>query len=97
MALVCSPQPRQECQRHQVRRGAKPEFDDSTIAHNGFAISKVDLNVVMTASERLIEVQATAERDPFARETLDELLELAAAGIGEIAALQAEAVARELP
>ena len=56
-----------------------------------------DMNVVMTGDGRLVEVQATAERDPFARETLDELLELAAAGIGEIAALQAEAVALELP
>ena len=56
-----------------------------------------DMNVVMTGDGRLVEVQATAERDPFARETLDELLELAAAGIGEIAALQAETVARELP
>jgi ribonuclease PH len=56
-----------------------------------------DMNVVMTGDGRLVEVQATAERDPFARETLDELLGLAAAGIGEIAALQAEAVARELP
>ena len=56
-----------------------------------------DMNVVMTGDGRLIEVQATAERDPFARETLDELLGLATAGIGEIAALQAEAVALELP
>ena len=56
-----------------------------------------DMNVVMTGDGRLVEVQATAERDPFARETLDELLELAAAGIGEIASLQAEAVERELP
>ena len=56
-----------------------------------------DMNVVLTGDGRLVEVQATAERDPFARETLDELLELATAGIGEIAALQAEAVARELP
>jgi ribonuclease PH len=56
-----------------------------------------DMNVVMTGDGRLVEVQATAERDPFARETLDELLELATAGIGEIATLQAEAVARELP
>ena len=56
-----------------------------------------DMNVVMTGDRRLVEVQATAERDPFARETLDELLALATAGIGEIAALQAEAVARELP
>ena len=59
--------------------------------------AETDMNVVMTGDGRLVEVQATAERDPFARETLDELLELAAAGIGEIAALQAEAVARELP
>jgi ribonuclease PH len=56
-----------------------------------------DMNVVMTGDGRLVEVQATAERDPFARDTLDTLLELAAAGIGEIAALQAEAVALELP
>ena len=56
-----------------------------------------DMNVVMTGDGRLVEVQATAERDPFARETLDELLGLAGAGIGEIAALQAEAVALELP
>jgi ribonuclease PH len=56
-----------------------------------------DMNVVMTGDGRLVEVQATAERDPFARDTLDTLLELAAAGIGEIAALQAEVVALELP
>jgi ribonuclease PH len=56
-----------------------------------------DMNVVMTGDGRLIEVQATAERDPFARETLDELLQLAAAGIADIGTLQAEAVERELP
>jgi ribonuclease PH len=56
-----------------------------------------DMNVVMTGDGRLVEVQATAERDPFTRETLDELLELAVAGIAEIGALQDEAVARELP
>jgi len=56
-----------------------------------------DMNVVMTGDGRLIEVQATAEKDPFTRERLDELLELAAAGIAEIANLQAEAVAVELP
>jgi len=56
-----------------------------------------DMNVVMTGDGRLVEVQATAERDPFARETLDELLELAAAGIAEIGTLQAEAVERDLP
>jgi ribonuclease PH len=56
-----------------------------------------DMNVVMTGDGRLIEVQATAERDPFTRQRLDELLALAEAGIAEIGELQAEAVAVALP
>ena len=56
-----------------------------------------DMNVVMTGDGRLIEVQATAERDPFTREVLDELLELAAAGIADLGQFQQEAVALELP
>jgi ribonuclease PH len=55
--------------------------------------AETDMNVVMTGDGRLVEVQATAEQEPFTRETLDELLELAAGGIVEIAELQAEAVA----
>jgi ribonuclease PH len=51
----------------------------------------VDMNVVMTGDGALVEVQATAERTPFTRARLDELLELAAAGIEGIAALQEEA------
>jgi ribonuclease PH len=43
--------------------------------------AEVDLNVVMTGEGLLVEVQATAERAPFAREQLDELLDLGAAGI----------------
>jgi ribonuclease PH len=53
--------------------------------------AEVDMNVVMTPSGRLVEVQATAEQEPFSREQLDELLELAAAGIHRIAAAQEEA------
>jgi ribonuclease PH len=49
------------------------------------------MNVVMTGDRRLVEVQATAERDPFSRELLDQLLDLAAAGIDELTAAQAEA------
>ena len=44
------------------------------------------MNVVMTGDGRLVEVQATAERDPFSRELLDALLDLAAGGIEELAA-----------
>ena len=46
--------------------------------------AETDMNVVMAADGRLVEVQATAERDPFSRGQLDELLELAAAGIERI-------------
>ena len=51
----------------------------------------VDLNVVVTGDGRLVEVQATAERAPFSRGRLDELLDLASAGIERIAAAQEEA------
>ena len=56
----------------------------------------VDANVVMTGDGRLVEVQVTAERDPFSRETLDELVELAAGGIEQIAAAQRDAVEQVL-
>jgi ribonuclease PH len=55
--------------------------------------AEVDMNVAMTGDARLVEVQATAEQMPFSRELLDELLELAAVGIEEIAAAQREAIA----
>jgi len=54
--------------------------------------AEVDLNVVMTGEGRLIEVQATAERAPFDRQELDELLDLAAAGIEQIGEAQAQAL-----
>ena len=54
--------------------------------------AEVDMNVVMTGDTKLVEVQATAEQEPFSRERLDELLELAAVGIERIDAAQEEAV-----
>ena len=55
--------------------------------------AETDMNVVMTSDGRLVEVQATAERDPFSRELLDELLDLAAVGIDELGVAQAAAAA----
>ncbi len=52
----------------------------------------VDMNVVLTGEGKLVEVQATAEGEPYARETLGEMLELAAAGGAALAAAQAAAV-----
>jgi ribonuclease PH len=54
--------------------------------------AEVDLNVVMTGAGRLVEVQATAERAPFDRAELDELLDLAASGIERIAEAQERAL-----
>ena len=50
--------------------------------------AEVDLNVVMTAVGDLIEIQGTAEKEPFPRTQLDTLLNLAQQGIQEITALQ---------
>ena len=50
----------------------------------------VDANVVMTGEGDLIEVQGTAEGDPFSRALLDEMLDYAAAGIEELVAVQNE-------
>jgi len=55
--------------------------------------AEVDMNVVMTGEGELVEVQATAEKTPFSRASLDDLLELAAAGIEQLSAAQDEAVA----
>ncbi len=53
----------------------------------------VDLNVVMTGEGQYVEVQATAERVPFDRDRLDQLLDLAAGGIDELAVHQRDAIA----
>jgi ribonuclease PH len=59
--------------------------------------AETDMNVVMTGAGELVEVQATAEREPFSRELLDRLLDLAAGGVGELTAAQEHAVGTPLP
>jgi ribonuclease PH len=54
--------------------------------------AEVDANVVMTGDGGLVEVQATAERTPLSRASLDELLALAAGGIETLHAAQRGAV-----
>jgi len=55
-----------------------------------------DMNVVMTGTGQYVEVQGTAEGEPFDRSLLDELLELAAVGIADLSALQREALSSPL-
>jgi ribonuclease PH len=52
-----------------------------------------DMNVVMTDASGLVEVQGTAEGRPFSRAQVDRLLDMAAHGIGRLAALQRQALA----
>jgi ribonuclease PH len=58
--------------------------------------AEVDANIVMTGDGGLVEVQATAERTPVSRASLDELLALGEAAIAKLRAAQAEACG-ELP
>lgn len=53
--------------------------------------AETDMNVVMTGEGLLVEVQATAERDPFSRELLDRLLDLAGEGIEKLTTAQHDA------
>ena len=55
-----------------------------------------DMNVVMTGSGAFIEVQGTAEREPFDRGLLNELLDLATVGIVELTSAQKVALATDL-
>ena len=50
--------------------------------------ASVDLNVVMTGRGLLVEVQGTAEGLPFSRQELEEMLDLAGAGIGRLGEIQ---------
>jgi ribonuclease PH len=59
--------------------------------------AETDMNVVMTGDGRFVEVQGTAEGEPFDRKLLDELLELAGVGCAELARIQAEVLAKDLP
>ena len=55
--------------------------------------AEVDLNVVMVGDGRFVEVQGTAEGDPFSRDDLNAMLTLAEQGIGVLIAMQAEVLA----
>jgi ribonuclease PH len=59
--------------------------------------AEVDMNVVMTGNGKFIEVQATAETEPFERAVLDELLRLAEVGIRKIKEGQMDVIASSYP
>ena len=54
--------------------------------------AETDMNVVMTGGGRFVEVQGTAEGEPFDRALLDQLLDLAAEGCAQLTTLQRAAL-----
>jgi ribonuclease PH len=63
--------------------------EDSTAA--------VDMNIVMTGDGRLVEVQGTAEGDPFSRKQMDQLMDLASQGAQRLFQMQRESLHGILP
>ncbi|MFD3688914.1 ribonuclease PH [Nocardiopsis sp. NPDC058631] len=57
------------------------------------SVAQTDMNVVLTGDGRFVEVQGTAEGEPFDRALLNQLLDLAAAGCEELTAIQKKALA----
>jgi ribonuclease PH len=62
------------------------------LAYTEDSAADVDLNIVATGDGRLIEVQGTAEAEPFSRQQLDTLLDLGLAGIAALTRMQQEAL-----
>jgi len=56
--------------------------------------AETDMNVVCTGDGGFVEIQGTAEREPFGRELLDRLLDLGVAGCAELTRRQREALGR---
>ncbi|MBI2399996.1 MAG: ribonuclease PH [Deltaproteobacteria bacterium] len=50
--------------------------------------AEVDMNIIMTGSGKFVEVQGTAESEPFSKDSLSELISLASNGIAELAVIQ---------
>jgi ribonuclease PH len=70
--------------------GGEPVLD---LNYDEDVSAETDMNVVCTGDGRFVEVQGTAEGEPFDRPLLDRLLDLAAAGCLELTRLQQEALA----
>ena len=62
------------------------------LAYDEDSTAEVDMNVVMTETGRFVEVQGTAEGEPFSKLEFDTLLESAQKGIAELVAIQKQAL-----
>ena len=75
----------------QLRVGGHALLD---LPYEEDARAEVDLNVVMNASGKIVELQGTAESAAFSRSQLDEMIELASGGIAVILGVIGEAISQ---
>lgn len=71
--------------------GGQPRLDLNYLEDSA---AHTDMNCVAAADGRFIELQGTAEQEPFSREEMDQLLKLADKGLGELFAAQQQALKR---
>jgi ribonuclease PH len=62
------------------------------LAYAEDSTAEVDMNIVCTGRGKFIEIQGTAEREPFTREQMDEMLELAEKGVNQLFEIQRTAL-----
>ena len=58
--------------------------------------AEVDMNIIMTGKGKIVEVQGTAEKEPFTKTELNEILELGESGIRDLIRLQKKLVIEDL-
>jgi ribonuclease PH len=72
--------------------GGQPMLD---LCYEEDSMAEVDVNVVMNGTGEFIEVQGTAEGRPFGRQTMDQLIDLAAKGIRQLLEIQRPVLEKE--
>jgi ribonuclease PH len=66
------------------------------LAYNEDSVAEVDMNIIRTGDGRFVEIQGTAEHEPFSREQMDGLIAAAQSGIEQLIARQREAIEETL-
>jgi ribonuclease PH len=74
-----------EISDEMMRQGGEEMLD---LCYQEDSHAEVDFNVVMTSEGKFIEVQGTAEGEPFSRESMTRLMDLARDGIAELFKIQ---------
>jgi ribonuclease PH len=62
------------------------------LAYAEDSAADVDMNIVCTGAGKFIEIQGTAEREPFTRDQMDEMLRLAEIGVNQLFEIQRNAL-----